>query len=106
MRTYDEMNDLYFPKRSYPRYKVDATTSVLYNGDSRNNVIVKDLSSRGSCIVSKTPLMKNQIVGLSFNPPLFDYPVRRKAKVVWTKEIETGMYYSGVDFGLPNKIQL
>lgn len=91
-------------RRSFFRYIVEASANLIID-KLRKPVIVKDLCSRGACIFSNSPLEVSGEIEIEI-VSCFDKPVYRKAKVVWSKEIEQNLWQAGLDFGLDNLIDL
>ena len=91
-------------RRSFFRYIVEASANLIID-KLRTPVIVKDLCSRGVCIFSNLPLEVSREIEIEI-VSFFDKPVYRKAKIVWSKEIDDNLWQAGLDFGLDNLIEL
>lgn len=89
-------------RRSFFRYVVEASANLIIN-KLRKPVIVKDLCPRGASIFCNYPLEVSKEIELEIIS-FFDEPVYRKAKVVWSKEVETNLWQAGLDFGVDNLI--
>lgn len=91
-------------RRSFFRYIVEASASLVID-KLRKPAIVKDLCARGVCVFCNLPLEVSREIEIEI-VSFFDKPVYRKAKVIWSKEIDHDLWQAGLDFGLENLIEL
>ena len=96
-----------FFRRSYQRFILDASASLIINKTTEEPSILRDLCSRGIGVVTHYCLKENQEVTIIIKIPyLFDSPVYKQAKVAWCKKIDDDLWQGGLDFGEDNKIIL
>lgn len=94
-------------RRSYQRFVADTKATLILGGDSREPLVLRDVSARGAGVASNMPLMVNLNVGIIMNlPKFFKQPVYRNAKVVWCRQMGNGQWQAGLDFGLDNIMNL
>ncbi|MFA5090548.1 MAG: PilZ domain-containing protein [Candidatus Omnitrophota bacterium] len=91
-------------RRSYKRFPLDASGVLLLEDSSRLPSIIRDLSVRGSGIVSDTPVKENSNVKVVFNSSLFTSPVEKTARVAWCRQLSRRLYQAGLDFGPGNAV--
>jgi hypothetical protein len=94
-------------RRSYHRFILDASASLIIDKNREEPSILRDLCPRGSGVVTHHWLKENEQVTIMIKIPyLFTSPVYKQAKVVWSKKIEEDLWEGGLDFGEDNKIIL
>lgn len=92
-------------RRSYERFMVN-NWATLVDKEAEQKVLLKDLSCRGVGLVSNSALEPNKKVGISLNPPIFDNPVYKEARVIWCNKVNDKVWRAGLDFGLDNLLEL
>jgi len=94
-------------KRTYSRYQLDGSATLIGENGIEESSILKDISCRGAGVVTSSALRPNEklniIIGVSY---LFNQPVTRKARVAWCQRISSNLWQGGLDFGETNKIFL
>ncbi|MCX7927968.1 MAG: PilZ domain-containing protein [Candidatus Omnitrophica bacterium] len=92
-------------QRNYERFPLGSQAIIDTEKIHGILSIVADLSSRGAGIISTVPFDPGENITITINRCfLFSEPIRRKAKVVWSKHIEQNLWQTGVDFGVDNLI--
>lgn len=92
-------------RRSYERFILNDSVSLVTQEGIEKTLALKDLSARGAGILGDFPLDINQRVTLAMKSSfILDKPVAKQAKVVWCKKIDNNLWQAGLDFGLDNKI--
>jgi hypothetical protein len=102
----DRQFSLHHYRRIHQRYRVDSAANVLVAGALDKPLVVKDVSARGAQVLGDHPFCVNERIELIMLLPHFDDPVRRSAKVVWSKKIEDHFFQAGIDFGLTHLLSL
>lgn len=100
------MEDPYYlsrNRRTYTRFKIESSAFLRINKDTIN-IILRDISSRGAGIVSQVPLQEESLVEVIGDIPFSKTSLSKVAKVVWCSQLARGLFHSGVDFGVQNKI--
>jgi hypothetical protein len=92
-------------RRIYDRFRVESAATLIVNRGLEKPAVLRDLSIRGAGLICRLPLKVNGIVAIIIRAPFFEGPVYRKAKVVWSKQLDKGWWRAGLDFGLENKIK-
>ncbi len=93
-------------RRTYDRFIIEGSATVVTENDLEIPSILKDVSTRGAGIVSNYPLTVNKEIGIFINPcPLVKSQTYRRARVAWSEKINDNLYGSGLDFGLFNQLK-
>jgi hypothetical protein len=100
-----EENYTSFYRRSYTRYLIEATATLILGNGSKVPVMLRDLCARGAGILSNHPVAVNDKVEIVIDS-VFERPVYRKANVVWSKEVDMGLWRAGLDFGVDSLVNL
>ena len=94
-------------RRSYSRFIVDASGTLLQEDQKEVPSIVKDVSALGVGLVTGTALTVDTKVEIVFNVPFFfAESVRRKAKVAWCRKVDVTLWEAGLYFGPNNNINI
>ena len=93
-------------RRSYERFLINDWATVILNETTQKRLLLRDLSVRGAGVVSNYPFQVNDKVKIVIKEPVFDAPVSREAKVIWSNKKEDNLWRSGLDFGLDNELDL
>ena len=102
-----QADSLLFYRRSYQRFILEASASLIIHKNIEEPSILRDLCPRGIGIITYYPLKENQEVTIIIKVPyLFGNPVNREAKVAWCKRLDENLWQGGLDFGEDNKINL
>lgn len=92
-------------RRTYERFEQNSSAILVFSNTSEEKFILENISARGAGIVGYRPLQINDKVTIVFQvPQLFDKPIRRVAKVVWSKMVNESLWAGGLDFGLDNML--
>ena len=92
-------------RRSYQRFILDASATLIINKGKEEPSILRDLCPRGAGVFTHYPFKKNENVAIIIKVPyLFNSPVHKEAEVVWSKKIDKNLWQGGLDFGEENKI--
>lgn len=100
-----ETNYASFNRRSYTRYLIECAATLIIGNGSRVPIMLRDLCARGAGIFSNHPVRANDKVEIVIDS-VFERPVYRKANVVWSKEVDIGLWRAGLDFGVDNLVNL
>lgn len=92
-------------RRSFFRYVVETSATLISNTGLRKPVIVRNVCPRGACVFSNHPIEPAEHVEIELIY-LLDKPINKKAKVIWAREIEKDFWQAGLDFGLDNLLDL
>jgi hypothetical protein len=93
-----------FPcRRSFFRFIVETSATLISNSGLRKPVIVRNVCPRGACVFTNHRIEATEQVEIELIY-LFDKPIYRKAKVIWSKEIDKDFWQAGLDFGVDNLI--
>ena len=92
--------------RYYERFFVEGQGEVTLANNSRQPLIVENISARGAGVVSNIPLLISDTVNVFINSTAKNPPFNRPAKVIWTKRLDDNLWESGIDFGEDHKINL
>jgi len=96
-----------FHRRTYQRFILDASATLVINEEKEEPSILTDLCPRGTGIVTHYSLKEDEKINIIIKVPyLFDNPVYKRAKVVWCRKIDENLWQGGLDFGEDNKIIL
>ena len=88
-------------RRSYERFILNDSASVVTKEGKETSLLVKDLSARGIGVIGDSPFDINEKVTMVINAPFFfDRPISKQAKVVWCRKIDQNLWQAGFDFGL------
>lgn len=101
------MEDSPYPlyRRSYDRFSVDATATLIINNAEEKLSRVVDLSACGIGIYTDYPLDEGEQVNIVINPTyFFNHPLSKHARVAWCHNVDKNLWRSGLDFGQDNKI--
>ncbi|MGD0335569.1 MAG: PilZ domain-containing protein [Candidatus Omnitrophota bacterium] len=94
-------------RRSYNRFKVNRSCFLSAPEGTEQSSILKDLSARGAGILSHMALAINQKINLVISAPFISREnLSKQATVVWSKEINNGLWQHGLDFGEDSKIYI
>lgn len=93
-------------RRSYVRVKAEFPAKLLYQDKVRDDCLVKDISARGVCIITKGKLDIAERVEMQMQLPFSERVVVKRAKVVWGHLLNDSLCRVGIDFGLDNMIEL
>ncbi len=92
-------------RRSYERFKVDASATLIVNKNLEIPSILTDLSVRGAGAVSSDPLKVDEKIKVIIRAPFFfEHPLYKEARVVWCKKLDGNLCQAGLDFGGDNLI--
>lgn len=100
----DYSSSLFRSRRSYERYKLDDSATLILNNKVEKSSILRDLSARGVGFVCDFPLKANEKIEIIIKSSLFVSSMHKEASVVWCSKIERNLYRAGIDFGIDNKI--
>jgi len=92
-------------RRSYVRFTIEASASLVDDNHPDTPVIVGNLSPRGACVFSNKSLEPNKQIEIELIC-FFDKPVNKKARVIWSREVEKNFWQIGLDFGSENLLEL
>ncbi|MCX5710300.1 MAG: PilZ domain-containing protein [Candidatus Omnitrophica bacterium] len=87
----------YTEKRAFSRYPVSIPVGYLEPySRTESPAFTHDISEQGLCIVSDRPMLSDSYVDVYLQ--LFDdgRKIHRRGRVAWTRMIEPGKYYNGV----------
>jgi hypothetical protein len=86
-------------RRAHDRYPVDAAgTAYIKSNDQERVSLIKDISLRGLGIISNYPLARGERVAVSVQSALIKNSFQKKtARVVWSEEVEEGLWYTGLE---------
>lgn len=88
-------------RRSYERFILNDSASVVTKEGEEKSLLVKDLSARGIGVIGDSAFGINEKVTMVINVPFFfDRPISKQAKVVWCKKIDQNLWQAGLVFGL------
>ncbi len=94
--------NLRLSRREYKRFIINGSANFIINYHLHKPLIIKDLSSRGVQVFSDYPFKIGERIHLVMVIPFFDKPIHRKAKIVWSKEVDKHFWEAGLDFGVNN----
>jgi len=93
-------------RRSYERFEVDASATLILNKNLEIPSILTNLSAGGAGTVSNGSLQVNEKVKIIIRAPFFfENPVYKEARVAWCKRLDENLCQAGLDFGLDNGIE-
>ena len=96
-----------FHRRTYQRFVLDASATLVINENIEEPSILTDLCPRGTGVVTRYALKEDEKLAIIIKvPSLFDSPVYKRAKVVWCRKLDRNLWRGGLDFGEDNKIVL
>jgi len=94
-------------RRSGERFEATSSAVVTTDCNRQERFMLKDVSCRGVGIVGYHPLQIADRVLINFQiPSVFNQPIRKNAKVAWSKQINADLWEAGLDFGLDNTLSL
>ncbi|MFH0913301.1 MAG: PilZ domain-containing protein [Candidatus Omnitrophota bacterium] len=93
-------------RRSYERFKVDGSATLVLEKNLEIPSILTDLSGRGAGIFSSGVLQVNDRIKVIIKAPFFvESPLYKEARVAWYKRLNGNNCQAGLDFGADNLIQ-
>jgi hypothetical protein len=94
-------------RRLYERLNVDFQAVIMNADNVRQDVVLRNISTRGVCVESVQPFRLGTLMDLWIGePPFLTSSLQKKAKVVWWRPLGNNRYCAGLDFGLDNMIEL
>jgi hypothetical protein len=92
-------------RRSYQRFRLDGSVTLVVNENKQGPSILKDLSPRGAGVITYHPLKENEKLAIIIDiPSLFNTTLHKESKVAWCKKIQSDLWQGGLDFGEDKKI--
>jgi len=94
-------------RRDYERFEQNSSATLLFNNATAEKFILENISARGAGVFGYRPLRINDKVTIIFQiPQLFDKPIHKVAKIVWSKMVNENLWEGGLDFGLDNILNI
>jgi hypothetical protein len=94
-------------RRSGVRFELNTSAVITTSPNSHERFMLKDVSCRGVGIIGYQPFKLAEKVLINFQiPAFFSQPIRKNAKVAWSKQINGNLWEAGLDFGLDNILDL
>ncbi len=94
----------YNTRRSYERYNLNDSATLILDSKIEKSSILRDLSARGVGFICDFPLKINEKIQIIIKSSLFKNLMYKDASVVWCNKIEGNLYRAGLDFGIDNKV--
>ncbi|MFA5156455.1 MAG: PilZ domain-containing protein [Candidatus Omnitrophota bacterium] len=91
-------------RRLFSRCIIEGSAVLAANNNPKEPVIVNDLCQRGAGLFCSHPMEVGEEVEIEINC-FFDRIVRKKAKVIWCREVNSGLWRIGLDFGLADLVE-
>jgi hypothetical protein len=88
-------------RRAYLRFPIESSAELDTFKTKGIVTILTDLSAGGAGLVANVPLETAEKVEVLIKSGfLFESALRKKARVAWCRDLGTGLWQAGLDFGI------
>jgi len=88
-------------RRTYERFIFNDSASLFAKDGAEKRLLLKDLSTGGVGVFGNHSLNINEKVTVTINAPFFfKRPFSKRARVAWSKRVDTNAWEAGLDFSL------
>ena len=100
-------NDNVPGRRLYDRFEANTTALVSQGVEKAETFIMENISARGAAVLGYRPFEVHDKLTVLFRLPFFSTrAIHKQARVAWCRQIKSGVWESGLDFGLDNTMML
>jgi hypothetical protein len=89
-------------RRQCERLKVEGEGTLIINNNIEKTYQLKDLSSKGLCIIGDHMIQMDASVDIVIASPFLRNSVYKNVRVAWNKKLDQDLWEGGIEFKLNN----
>lgn len=88
-------------RRAYERFIFNDSATLFTKDGTEKSLLLKDFSAGGAGVFGNYPLDINETVTVTIDAPFFfKQPFSKRARVAWSKRVDTNAWEAGLAFSL------